>query len=1223
VLDYNKKLGDIRELLAESVSEAWDSENDLLSINLEPFDTAHILTLAKTDNNQLNKIITVFSVLISEVKKLHQIAEEKYYGPLAMFGHVIEVPQEEDSSKPNPGADQQNGGAAGTSGQDASAYAEPKLPLEVQMGKFLPFMQDLSNFTRRINNVVRNFIAQLACLYHERMKIYATTFKMVELDLVFDAIGEALTILITIDSLIAENEELRDAWAAYRRMFRYVRADPASYGVTAKKAKQLEVLLTQLDERLMSVTSFACALQQDYSLPDPRNPYAPPPPPNAPSSAQQLVASNRAFTQAFTDAISRGIQRAQAGFKLTTEVYERTKIVELFALYSLYRTLFRTTVKFDSKVFQTLWEMQLKVPIVALDRRASWFPADFLMKYAEPPANISLKPAPKDVVKARKEFLNTLDENFQAETQSLYMNLSVWMVRMESELVAAKEHSTGAILNARAKFLLYGLLIAQRIRNLLSISIHLRLQLRAPFQSRNLRSAALCLEMLKAVEHTFKRRLAMISDNVVHMIAQTQFALRKTLAPIKELLEQRDRLNDTKADVYAATCLAFKMLQETPTPARRTVLKLAISVMQTKLVLQPEQQEEVRYQLWKLNMLSEYQQNLARATNASVIYWASNLVPEFLADAVRNPTQCHRLPYIFAALRDCASMLASSTQLTDPARAQRLHAAYVAEVKAHVRNVLVLPIARQIETDLRLHIHSVLLNQESLRSTTQERTDLQNCLTLKPIRLFDEIFDLKEQVTNYLDATFYNHNTVALHNSRTYAEMRNLAKEKFNLQLAEMHLPGSSHYSEALDVLEIMRNIHIFVARFNYNMNTQIFVERAIDQKHVNVIDVDHISNSIRTHGMGIMNTTVNYTYQFLCRKFSLVYEFLFDDHIMSPLQRDVHQFRQNKKGWNNQYPYTMAERFIKDIRKKLGATASGLTFIDHFRNLITEIGNALGYVRMVRSGGLHHASSAVKFIPDLTNIIEFEPLCQESGLSQGTIEAAKNLDMALSDLATNVAEGTEYFQLLVRVFRQVFDSEEHQHLKNFFVIVPALTINFVEVMMQKKERLHKRMDKTEAGFTDDGFALGIAYILRLLEQDADFDSLHWFESVQAHLRRQRAQLEQTMAANKGKSSGGFDAAHTQVAIKRLEAVIVEYDLLQYSLTGARVFFRDESDDIGSKDADAAAVAAAGAGASSVPGVDSSSTSTTTTSGSTTMGPTPRPESLTDIQTPNVDYGSL
>jgi WASH complex subunit 7 len=68
--------------------------------------------------------------------------------------------------------------------------------------------------------------------------------------------------------------------------------------------------------------------------------------------------------------------------------------------------------------------------------------------------------------------------------------------------------------------------------------------------------------------------------------------------------------------------------------------------------------------------------------------------------------------------------------------------------------------------------------------------------------------------------------------------------------MTEVHLPGQSHYSDALDVLEIMRNIHIFVARYNYNMNTQLFIERLMDQKHVNSIGIQHIADSIRTHGV-------------------------------------------------------------------------------------------------------------------------------------------------------------------------------------------------------------------------------------------------------------------------------------------------------------------------------------------------------------------------------------
>eukprot|EP00002_Diphylleia_rotans_P010813 TRINITY_DN2138_c0_g1_i1.p1 TRINITY_DN2138_c0_g1~~TRINITY_DN2138_c0_g1_i1.p1 ORF type:complete len:384 (+),score=108.21 TRINITY_DN2138_c0_g1_i1:367-1518(+) len=383
--------------------------------------------------------------------------------------------------------------------------------------------------------------------------------------------------------------------------------------------------------------------------------------------------------------------------------------------------------------------------------------------------------------------------------------------------------------------------------------------------------------------------------------------------------------------------------------------------------------------------------------------------------------------------------------------------------------------------------------------------------------------------------------------------MRNLALEKYGLQLTEVHLPGAT-LEQGLDILEIMRNIHIFVSRFNYNLNNQLFIESTSNGKYINTINIRHASNSIRTHGTGIVNTTVNFTYQFLRQKFEVFSQFLFDDHIKSRLMKDLHWFKSKKDELNNQYPFERAERFNKEIRK-LGTTAQGFTYLDQFRRLITEIGNALGYVRLIKAGGQHYCGNAVGYIPNLKDIMSFEEAAQKDGMSPESIAAAKNLDEVMKTMLKNFAEGTEYFKLLVDVFAEIFRNPRNGHLRNFHMIIPPLTVNYVEHVLQQKEKMTKKGKET-GSFTEDGFALGIAYVLKLLDLNNAFDSLHWFDVVKQYYGDESQKVDSNIRAVTKKKDD--EQAQTLVlSKKRLLAYGHEFELLFYSTRGACIFFKD------------------------------------------------------------------
>lgn len=226
-----------------------------------------------------------------------------------------------------------------------------------------------------------------------------------------------------------------------------------------------------------------------------------------------------------------------------------------------------------------------------------------------------------------------------------------------------------------------------------------------------------------------------------------------------------------------------------------------------------------------------------------------------------------------------------------------------------------------------------------------------------------------------------------------------------------------------------------------------------------------------------------------------------------------------------------------------------------------------MGYVRMMRSGGIHCCSNANVFLPIVSSELRLHAMCEENKLPTETLNAARNLESDITHLRRNYAEGTEYFRLLVDAFSPFFRSDKNAHLRLFYLIVPPLTLNYIEYIITAKEKMQKKTKQDGTWFTDDGFAMGLAYVLKLLDQSGAFNSLHWFKAVRQKYVAERDQLRKAPdgeggGARESTSTSGtpnFDAKLQQtlaLSDKRITILLREFDLLYCNLSSAKIFFQ-------------------------------------------------------------------
>lgn len=168
----------------------------------------------------------------------------------------------------------------------------------------------------------------------------------------------------------------------------------------------------------------------------------------------------------------------------------------------------------------------------------------------------------------------------------------------------------------------------------------------------------------------------------------------------------------------------------------------------------------------------------------------------------------------------------------------------------------------------------------------------------------------------------------------------------------------------------------------------------------------------------------------------------------------------------------------------------------------ITQIGNTLGFVRMIKNASLKDNQNLLKYLPSILETYTFETVANDLAIGGETLDAVKMFDAAVILMQKQGEDANDYMRKMVTNNEGFTDANENMApLKNFFAIIPAITtcqINHVVVGRQKL----KQNNNKGAFISDDGFGLGVAFLLKIFGIDEAFQGLNWFESIESKLEK-------------------------------------------------------------------------------------------------------------------------
>jgi len=1094
-----------------------------------------ICDIIKPSKNFYTKVLTALGTIILEVDNLlPNIGTTNYESlyPLSVYGEEIDDGKNEDKAVNDE---------------------------EIRISRMLPVFHEIFDKINKLMNVAINLLNQLASLYSEQNAHYTVSYKFYNFGLAFDYLAKILSYFLAIDNVVSGNDYLRPHWNKYRSFVYQLKNNLSEFNMTEEQRKKLDKFVKKVNAPIFENT---CYIQCIHIIKEKSGQISP--------SGQGIRPLNQCklFLQHFNLYMNSRIKKINSNMDKLTETYEANDLFQYLSLLGFYIKLFGKDS--DKSILKLAWLSQKKIANINIVGISYFNIKNFLEKFDEFKRGVSLDPP--NVDKQIKANLTSLEKQLPFIINNYSKNLISWATKMDSIFSNSKDFAPKFQGNPKLlettsnkiKLIIEGLCTANYLRKKVSFILDSHFTLGIQLDKELINRLTIGIELIKVVEFEFSKLMNLICLNIPIFNRALLFPIQDILKKVAEKAQKKYK--DGKStneqlykDALSASSIFYTCTQSVQSELRLVIEKLCFSTITAKEMLDDNSYDTINENLWTIEILNQLTREITRCCDCSFLY----LYQTIFQDAFENiyNDRPKRIYYFIMALNDIENPLhyikfKENDGIDDIKRLRKV-------TIETFEKCFMKQLSEQLEKDLQIQVHSTFI--EGLDGAEYSETNLQSYLNIQPFRFFDIVFDVKRYMEEHLNKKFYQMTTLNLNNYQTYQRMRVLARNKYGLNLHEVYLPNQNLVT-GKDILEVVRNLTSFAKGYTHNLHSQQFIEIVKDGSYINIIGVQQILTSLYTHGKGIINTIINTAFGYISKNVGTIIDIIRDDYIISMLREEHKFWEEQKANINYNYPLERGQNLRQKIIAYNDNKKNGI--IPKCIRIITQIGNVVSLIRCIRTALMDYNSQNVNLLTtyntnEFSNLIDrislspdSDPSSKSSQISQNMItntqnsliDSSKLFCKTISALKQTGENEINYLLLLVSAFSESINTEKIPYIDLFAFLLPPLIITFIDTAINAKDNLLKKNKSEECSyFSDDGFIMGMCYLLKLFMADKKFESLNWFPSVIQFYNNKKGDKKTD------KYTGGIDTLNE----REISSYKEQFELQYYTYTSASLLFTD------------------------------------------------------------------